>query len=369
MILFIVQIIALVYTARSNTFFVAFCEQKLPHLRHWGCSDYDKLSNMKSGNIEDIHEPFAEMFTISNISFTLPYWLSKWEMNIRILRASLPTSELSKEDQLTLRAEFTEYIALSYDVLDAAQFHENHVTGTIKRLISGSRALTIRFEYAGLLQPLAMGTAAKDGILTIGMEWLYTRNLVFLPIGIEPFREGWSSTGTNAISQMETFIRTVGSRIEQDISETNALQEKLNALRDVSSRIHGTVQILMSVTNKKAAIIEVRPVWEWLLYKLGKSNLDDYFVKQQIDRLGSMAPVFGHASQYLAQKLLHLGAVQNGLNDLIERLHLESRVGGDASSWFTGQIRAMDEEVKEVEQSWLIWSEQRKEFQKQLLGH
>lgn len=125
----------------------------------------------------------------------------------------------------------------------------------------------------------------------------------------------------------------------------------------------------MSVTNKKAATIEGRPVWEWLLYKLGRSNLDDYVVKQQIDRFGSMAPVFGHASQYLAQKLLHLRAVQYEVNDLIERLQLESRVGDDASSWFTGQIRAMDEEVKEVEQSWLIWSEQRKEFQKQLLGH
>lgn len=240
-ILVIVQIIALVYTARSNTFFVTFCEQRLPLVCDCICSDYDKLSNTKSGNIEDIHEPVAEMFTISNISFTLPYWLSKWEMNIRILRASLPTSELSKEDQLILRREFTEYIALNYDALDAARFHENHVTGTIKRLISGSRALTIGFENAGLLQPLAMGTAAKDGILTIGMEWLYTRNLVFLPIGIEPFREGCFSIGTNAISQMETFIRTVEGRIEQDISETGALHEKLNAIRDISSRIHETI--------------------------------------------------------------------------------------------------------------------------------
>ncbi len=79
---------------------------------------------------------------------------------------------------------------------------------------------------------------------------------------------------------METFIRTVGSRIEQDIFETSVLHDKLNALRVVSSRIHETVQMLMHVTNKKTTIIEGRSVWEWLLYTHGRSTLDDYIVKQ-----------------------------------------------------------------------------------------
>lgn len=83
----------------------------------------------------------------------------------------------------------------------------------------------------------------------------------------------------------------------------------------------------MGITNKKMAIIEGWPVWEWLLHKLGGSNLHDYVVKQQFDRLGSMAPVFGHASQYLAQNFLHLRAAQFGVHNLINRAQLESKVG------------------------------------------
>ena len=147
----------------------------------------------------------------------------------------------------------------------------------MKRFFSGSKARTIGFENGGLLEP---ETRATYGIFTIGMEWLYTRNLIYLPIGIEPFRGVCSSTRSNAISQMETFIRTVGSRIEQDIFETSVLHDKLNALRVVSSRIHETVQMLMHVTNKKTTIIEGRSVWEWLLYTHGRSTLDDYIVKQ-----------------------------------------------------------------------------------------
>lgn len=153
---------------------------------------------MKPATIDDIYEPFADTLTISNIFFTFPHWLWKWEINIRSLRASLPSSELSIEDELVFRGEFAKYIAVNFDTLDAAQFHENHVTGTIKRMISGSRALTKGFKIDGLLQPK---TRATDGIRTIGMEWLYNRNLVYLPIGIQPFRKGCSSSGTNAISQ------------------------------------------------------------------------------------------------------------------------------------------------------------------------
>lgn len=148
----IVQMIALVYTARSNIFIVIFCGRGIPHLRDWVCSDYDKLSNMKPGTI-DIREPLANMIRISNIFLTLPHWLSRWETNIRSLRASLPALELSKEDQSILRGEFTEYIALHSDTLDAAQFHENHVTGTMKRFFSGSKVLTRGFKNGGLLEP------------------------------------------------------------------------------------------------------------------------------------------------------------------------------------------------------------------------
>lgn len=265
--------------------------------------------------------------------------------------------QLSREDQSILRGEFTEYIALNSDT-DAAQFHDNHVTGTMKRFFSGSKDLTRGFKNGGLLKPEIRATY---GIFTIGMEWLYTRNLIYLPIGIEPFREVCSSTRSNTISQMETFIRTVGSRIEQDIFETSVLHDKLNALRAFSSRIHETVQMLMNATNKKTTIIEGRPVWEWLLYTHGRSKLDDYIVKQQIDRLGLMAPVFGHASQYLAQKTVQLRAVQSEIHDLMERWQFESKGGSDASSWFTEQVRATDKEVQELEQSWPIWSKQRKD--------
>lgn len=218
---------------------------------------------------------------VSNIFFTLPHWLSRWETNVRSLRASLPFSELSREDQSILRGEFTEYIALNSDT-DAVQFHDNHVTCTMKPFFSGSKALTRGFKNGGLLEP---ETRPIYGIFTIGMEWLYTRNLIYLPIGIEPFREVCSSTRSNVISQMETSIRTVGSKIEQDIFEISVLHDKLNALRAVSSRIHETVQMLMNATNK-TTIIEGRPVWGWLLYTHGRSKLDDYIVKQQIDRLG-----------------------------------------------------------------------------------
>ncbi len=317
---------------------------------------------MKPGTIEDIREPFAECLW-SAISFTLPHWLSRWETNVRSLRASLPFSELSREDQSILYGEFTENIALNSDT-DAVQFHDNHVTGTMKRFFSGSKALTRGFKNGGLLEP---ETRAIYGIFTIGMKWLYTRNLIYLHIGIEPFREVCSSTRSNAISQMETFIRTVGSRIEQDIFETSVLHDKLNALWVVSSRIHETVPMLMNATNKKTTIIEGLPVWEWLLYTHGRSKLDDYIVKQQIDRLGLMTLVFGHASQYLAKKTVQLRAVQSGLHDLMGRWQFEYKGGSDASSWFAEQVRATDKEVQELQQSWLIWSKKRKDSKSSFL--
>ncbi len=80
-----------------------------------------------------------------------------------------------------------------------------------------------------------------------------------------------------------------------------------------------------------------------------------------------MALVFGHASQYLAQKTVRLRAVQSGLHDLMERWQFESKGGSDASSRFAEQVRATDKEVQELEQSWLIWSKQRKDSKSSFL--
>ena len=150
-----------------------------------------------------------------------------------------------------------------------------------------------------LLQLNAARLAARDGMLTFTMEWLSIRNLVNLPIGIDPFRTIRSHAGHDANSEIEVSIHEASRRIEKDISRTQTLHRNLLELRGLYLIIQETVHNHINFPDdvNKHAIM-----WQWFLQKSGISNPQNNVMKQHIDRLVSMKPVFDHVTQRLLQR-------------------------------------------------------------------
>ena len=69
------------------------------------------------------------------------------------------------------------------------------------------------------------------------MESLNNYNLVYFPVGMEPFREMLPNTRTAVISQVSAHVEAIRLRVEEDVSQTSVARRKLVALRGVSEVI------------------------------------------------------------------------------------------------------------------------------------
>lgn len=191
--------IAFAYTVRHEAFLSNFCVKEVPLVRNWMCSAWDKLLQSGNGIVEGTGRFTDPLETLllhngSVSSYMLPHILGRYETIMRSFRVNLPVSQFSAIDQDYLNGQFTEFVDQnSVTIRSSLEFH-SHIMGTISRSVSNTQYYVDKIsEYNLTSFPLNEGTfeisfETEDSLYKI-MAWFSSHHMVYLPAGLEPFRE------------------------------------------------------------------------------------------------------------------------------------------------------------------------------------
>ena len=348
-ILLVLNSFATVYTLCAGNVLDTFCPKKLPVLRNFICSSSDLLQDSK-----DLAVPSKSTFTPvyvhylesedSTISYKLTYYLSLWEQAIRLFRASLPRSEYPPPDQEHFYDMFTAYVEGSVRATDDAHRFHAHIRGAIHRHESDTQLLVRKLQDHGLPGNV---TLHENGPLARSMEFFNHYNMVYLPLGLEPFQQnGLQQATLAAVDLMKAHVGATMQRLSDDIMMINALQMSLNDLALSSDAIQFEANRLYA-QNRKASHMQTPPWWEILRdsfeYKLNKDR--------QTAWLQDLRPVVtGLAGRLrvMATEFERAAVICKGFR---ERLSLEGRAARDGlvSDWVTEQSRELSDGLEDLQ--------------------
>ena len=358
--------LAAFYTFTSNAFLNSFCEMKLPIVRNIVCSGYDStMVQMQDRNsVTDFNTEFGTIFEDKNIgtAISLPYYLSEWQTEFRWLRANLPSSKLSVGDEQFFRDTLTESIDLNQNSVALSQKTFSHMLGTAEHIVSGSTLVLSFLNETGFTPGTGIGQP-RDGLLTMGMEWLYSKNLVILPYGLEPFRESRNPGTISAITRMRIFIQGVIERLHKDQDGILALQGQLGDLIDLSERLTGEAIRCVSDENE-AKVLRGYRGWYAFLNMIGHTDPEDWITRQRLQALESMKPIYKTQMAYLDTAKTQLGNVLQACGNFEENLFKQEAAaqwGMSRSDWLVGQPGVLEEGKVKLVKEISVWNMRKKE--------
>ena len=172
----------------------------------------------------DFNEKFETMFEDKNITtaISLTYYLSQWQTEFRWLRSNLPGAKLYLWDGQFFRNTLTESIDLNKDFVVLSQKTFTHMHGTVESIVSGIALVMGSLNETGFTsETLPLLDDPCDSLLTIGMKWLNSKSLVYLPYGLEPFQEPRRQPTLKGIARMRVFVQGVMKTSEKGSGRNN----------------------------------------------------------------------------------------------------------------------------------------------------
>ena len=362
--LILLQILALGYTFLSRAYLNSFCTKNLPYVRDWMCSEWDQMQNKQ---MLDVNHPFTKPVVLmhgTNIPWELPLYMTMWEVSFRDIRVNLKGSKLQESDKVFFREKINAYLELSEPTIEEVQAMFNHISDTAERTIDNTELMLQNLE--GLLpdQSLLNGPPGpSDDLLTIGMGWLADHKLVYLPVGVEPFREFRYvyNPQLQAVLLMKAHTYSIRQRLLEEIALVRKLQLPFAALARIADQSRERMMMRYS-EEKKAKVVRSDQFWRWVVDRIWGTLVDKYVSDQRMTLLESMGPVYRNASEYLVFKDKALNSVSHACEKFHERLSLEEdRVhqGQSISDWFKEQIRVSEAGKKRLQAELGRWSIQK----------
>ena len=353
-VLLLLQITACVHSYTHHAFLSSFCPKKLPIISPPLCRSWNEIQQYhpeKPVQLKDIMSPYETILksNSTSLSYELPNFLRRWETIVRQFRAGLPESHFSLEDQSRLYDLFTAYIKHSNHTVVTAQHFHSHMSGTIRQHISDTTWLTRKLSKASDLNNM---TILLDGPMAQGMGWLNAHYMLYLPAGIEPFKQSYSLVSeVTAIDLMKAHVGDMTKRIHVDIEMTTSLQTSLLELGGTSEEIE-TFAAKSQSDNDVQLNTGPIGVWGFLGYSLNGQTLPDYQIKQRQIWLEAKRPVFRECMTFHHLCASELEGAVLACNDVAEGLMYygrAARYGSTAPEWIEEQARQMSAGVGALE--------------------
>ncbi|KAL8806404.1 MAG: hypothetical protein Q9200_005046 [Gallowayella weberi] len=224
--LLLLQLLAMAYTFTSTTFLSSFCQHEVPLLRDRIGGARDRRLAEHEIVVENLNRPFQNILESGQKTalYSLPWLLSDYEVTVRKFRAYLPETEYTEEDKEFFRGKFAKFIGGCSSTIDITQQFHHHVTSTINTHVSDTEYVVRKLQGYGFLA-LSKPARPLNGMLAQAMAWLNSYNLVYLPVGIEPFQQkSLRSTNEQAIRLMERHVELMIHRLDEDIRLVSLLQ-------------------------------------------------------------------------------------------------------------------------------------------------
>ena len=325
--LILLQLLALGYTFLSRAYLNSFCTKSLPYVRDWMCSEWDQMQNKQ---MHDVQHPFTEPVVLmhgTHIPWELPLYMTMWEVSFRDIRVNLGGSELQDSDKVFFREKINAYLELSEPTIEEVQTMFNHIADTAERTVDNTELMLQNLEGLGLIpdQGLLSGPPGpSDDLLTIGMGWLADHKLVYLPVGVEPFREFRYvyNPQLQAVLLMKAHTYSIQERLLEEIALVRKLQPPFATLARIADQSRERIMMRYS-EEKKAKVVRGDQFWRWVVDRIWGTSVDRYVSNQRMTLLESMGPVYRNASEYLVFKDKALNSVRHACENLHERLSLE----------------------------------------------
>ena len=253
---------AFAYTVTHEAFLSNFCVKELPLVRNWMCSAWDK--RLQPGSVEETGSFLDPLGGIldrngSTSSYVLPHILARYQSIVRSFKVNLPVSQFSATDQQYLREQFTQFINQSDVTIQSSQDFHAHIMGTIDRVVSNTPYYIDKIsEYNPTSFPLNEKTLEitfeADDSLSKSMAWFNSHYMVFLPAGLEPFRQRVVRIPyAESVYGLQKHIAAMRDRLTIGIDMALTLQNKMKEQRWIGEKIEERVALSRSENN-----VEVR---------------------------------------------------------------------------------------------------------------
>ncbi|KAL8816091.1 MAG: hypothetical protein Q9223_004846 [Gallowayella weberi] len=359
MLLILGKLLAMAYTFTSTTFLSSFCQHEVPLLRDRICGARDRRLAEHEIVVENLNRPFQNILESGQktASYSLPWLLSDYEVTVRKFRAYLPETEYTKEDKEFFRGKFAKFIGGCKSTIDIAQQFHSHVTSTINTHVSDTEYVVLKLQKYGFL---ASSKPARllNGMLAQAMAWLNSYNLVYLPVGIEPFqRNSLRRANVQAIRIMEGHVELMIHRLDEDIRLVNLLQRGIWNLGNTAGQIMEQIPRCRQTNEHDGSRLSKVKESIW-----GQS-IEGYQIEKRGLWLGKMGLQFEETVEFLTTSGYQLSNARSTMLALIERLGVEGRAakyGWEVDEW-------VREQAKELKKGFQDLVEQLKAFKSETM--
>lgn len=299
----------------------------------------------------------------TNIPWELPIRMTMSEVSFRDIRVSIAGSELQEADKVFFREQAEKYLERSPVAIENVQVFFNHILGTARRTVADTRYLLSDLEELNstISLPLGISKESSDDLLTTSMEWLASHGLVYLPVGVEPFREfSAHDPQLHAISLMEKHTSRIDQRLVEELAMVEDLKSRFRELADIADEARERLTERYA-EEKRAKIARGGGdhVWRWSIAKIWGTSMDQYLSDQRLTFLQSMGPTYRNISEYLVIQAKGLNSIRNACGTVQDRLK-ENRWnlqrGKGVSLWLVKRYRVLEEAKEILDQELKGWA-------------
>lgn len=353
----VLQILALGYTWTSQTFLSNFCDNELPFLRDWVCSEWDRVQAERLEIPQESSKEPLEFLLNSDVPWALPYHMTDYETKMRKLRINVRASTLEAHDKTEFTTHFEQYLTLSQPVIDEVQNFFAHMKGTHMRATANTKSLVEELGQIDLT--VAVNMSGLDSPLGSAMGWLGDRHMIYLPNGIEPFRELRVHPHVYVVERMQDHLSEISKRVDAEQLMVEYLQSRLRELANIANNLRDKAE---SSHRKEQTALVARGDGILQQFKdsiLGQS-IETYQGRERRSMLTDMKPVLEAAENYLRQKAFALSLSKEACKSTQERLEVEKRnmlinKRESPSHWLQERLKVLDIESKHMEQELDRW--------------
>ena len=325
----------------------------------------------------DVNASFIEPVVLmhgTNIPWDLPLSMTMWETSFRDIRVNIAGSELQEGDKVFFREQANRYLELSPVAIENMQVFFNHILGTARRTVAYTDTMLLGLEDSNItlsfspeistryMNNLLSGPVhSSDDVLTAGMGWLASHRLIYLPVGVEPFREARVyDSQLYAISLMEEHTNKIDRRLLEELAMVTDLTFRLGELADIADEARErSIERFSAKQRAKIARGDRDQSWQWVVDKIWGTSMDQYLSKQRLIFLKSMGPIYRNASEYLVFKTKGVHSIRNACQIVQERLREERsslKPGRNVSGWLTKRYRVLKEGKEILEKELKGWT-------------
>ncbi|KAL8832931.1 MAG: hypothetical protein Q9170_004659 [Blastenia crenularia] len=339
------------------------------------CGSYDLLVVGRNGSAPtgNLNLPLVNIIQSNEktLSSYLVRKLTRYNTALSLFRVTLPNSGHVPDDQIPFHKELTKSTEESDRAIRNAQSFQHKIMSNIDYHISDTQYIVQRIRNTGFWSPFG----PLENPPARFVAWLNSHRLIYLPIGIEPFKETSAQKSNNeAMLLMETYMHSTVHHMSADVDRLLALQSSLLALRRQSYEISISISRHQRECDHSRRARVLQPLL-WVKKLIYGPSYEDYLLHRRTSSLAAMAPVFQNATNLLNQTAhqfdtaYQLKVAHRISKEIYARLSIERiavKRGLEISDWVKEQARELEVGLDDLEAQLKAFELEEKRLKEQL---